>query len=82
MSQGWMSFWAVTAAILWAAGYVIACRVWPYAACRKCEGRGQFRSPSGRAWRHCRRCRGSGSRVRYGRRVWSKLARVKKDAIG
>lgn len=60
---------ATAAAALWAAGYVIACRIWPFAACRKCDGAGRFRSPSGKAWRHCRRCKGSASRLRYGVRV-------------
>lgn len=53
-----------------AALYVGHCAIWPYAACRKCEGSGRRRSPSGRAWRTCRRCDGSGSRVRLGRRLW------------
>lgn len=52
------------------AGYVMACVVWPFTACRRCEGTGKHRSPSGRAWRECRRCEGSGRRVRVGRRVW------------
>jgi DnaJ-class molecular chaperone len=82
VDQGWVTFWAVLAGTVWVAGYVIACRIWPYANCRKCEGAGKFRSPSGKAWRNCRRCKGSGSRVRYGRRVWTKLAAVKKDAVG
>ncbi len=49
-------------------GYAIACRFWPYANCRRCEGSGQKRSPSGRNWRACRKCKGSGTRVRTGRR--------------
>lgn len=72
----------VAGGLLWAAGYVIACAIWPFAACRKCDGRGRFMSPSGRAWRHCRRCKGSGSRVRFGRRVWTWLTSAKRSAIG
>lgn len=72
----------VAAGLLWALGYVIACAVWPYAACRKCDGRGRFRSPSGRAWRRCRRCKGSGERIRLGRRAWTKFVKAKNSAIG
>jgi hypothetical protein len=82
MSQGWLTFAVITGATVWFFGYVIVCRVWPYAACRKCSGDGKFRSASGRSWRRCRRCKGSGERVRYGRRIWTKIAAVKKDAIG
>jgi hypothetical protein len=71
----------MVAALAGGFGYVVACRIWPFTGCRKCDGRGQFRSPSGRAWRHCRRCKGSGSRVRTGRRIWTWLAAVKKAAI-
>lgn len=80
--MNWGTFWVVVAGAAWTVGYVIACRIWPYANCRKCKGAGRFRSPSGRAWRNCRRCKGSGSRIRFGRRVWTKLAGVKKSAVG
>jgi hypothetical protein len=52
---------------LWLAGYALACAVWPYAACGKCDGAGRFRSPSKKYWRPCRRCEGSGRRIRVGR---------------
>lgn len=50
--------------------YLGACAVWPFTACRRCDGSGKRRSPSGRAWRECRRCTGSGRRVRVGRRIY------------
>lgn len=62
---------AIAAALAWLAVYAVACLVWPFTACPKCEGSGQHRSPSGKAWRHCRRCRGTGARLRFGRRVWN-----------
>ncbi|WP_088289835.1 hypothetical protein [Kineosporia sp. A_224] len=65
-----------TALLLWAAGYLIACTLFPFAACRNCQGSGKFRSPSGRAWRNCRRCKGTGRRIRLGRRIWAKARRV------
>jgi hypothetical protein len=63
------------AAALWLAGYLLACLFWPFTACRRCEGAGRHRSPSGRAWRRCRRCRGTGERLRLGRRVWNAASR-------
>jgi hypothetical protein len=82
VDQGWVVFAAVAGGLLWLGGYVIACAIWPFAACRKCDGAGRFLSPSGRAWRHCRRCKGSGSRVRTGRRIATWLGAWKKSAIG
>jgi hypothetical protein len=45
--------------------YVVACSIWPYTACGRCDG-GKRRSPSGKAWRSCPRCKGSGKRRRFG----------------
>jgi hypothetical protein len=81
MDRGWWIFWATVVGLGWFGGYVIACAVYPFAACRRCDGDGKIRSPSGRAWRRCKRCKGSGARVRFGRRVWTALAKVKKAAI-
>jgi hypothetical protein len=61
------------AALLVAGGYLVACWIWPFAACMRCKGAGKFRSPSGRAWRYCRRCNGRGARLRIGRRIWNFL---------
>lgn len=72
--------WTVLAALVYAAGYAVACRVWPYTSCRRCKGGGRKRSPSGRHWRPCGRCKGSGTRVRTGRKVWSFLAGQKDRA--
>jgi hypothetical protein len=72
-----LTFGMIVGGLLWLAGYVGACAFWPFAACRKCDGAGKFRSPSGRAWRNCKRCKGSGKRVRRGVRVaeWLRGAR-------
>lgn len=67
-------------ALVWLAGYLIACWIWPFAACSKCKGARVYRSPSGKAWRKCRRCKGSGERIRTGRRVWNWLSRAHRDA--
>jgi DnaJ-class molecular chaperone len=75
-----MKVWLGLAAAVWVAGYLVACRIWPYTDCRKCKGGGRFRSPSGKAWRLCRRCKGSGTRIRTGRKIWDKLIKVGNDA--
>lgn len=80
--------WIILVVVVWALIYAAVCRIWPYAACRKCKGDGRFMSPSwlrflfGRGWRNCRRCKGTGRRIRFGRRVWTKLAGVRHDAVG
>lgn len=63
-----------TVLILWAAGYVLACLLFPYKACTWCSG-GKHRSPSGRAFRACWRCGGSGKQLRLGAVVASVLGR-------
>ena len=57
----------VLALLVWLAGYSAACALWPFAACRRCDGAGKRRSPSGRAWRTCPVAGGSGRRLRTGR---------------
>lgn len=52
-----------------AAVYFGACRIYPYVACRTCDG-GKRRSGSGKTWSRCRRCEGSGQVERWGARVW------------
>lgn len=63
----------VVAGLGWAAVHLISCIIWPFRACRKCQGAGRFRSPSGRAWRYCTTCRGRGAQLRAGRRIWTWL---------
>jgi DnaJ-class molecular chaperone len=57
-------------------GYAAACWLWPFRACRRCDGAGKHRSPSGRAFRYCHRCKGTGARLRLGRRVWNFVHRL------
>lgn len=82
MSQGWLACLVITGLLLSSAVYIGHCRWRPYAHCRRCSGRGKFRSKTGRSWRRCRKCQGTGERIRYGRRIWTKLMNVKKDAVG
>jgi hypothetical protein len=79
--RSWLAYAVLAAAaVAWLAGYAVACWWWPFAACRRCEGGGKRRSPSGRAWRKCRRCKGTGARLRVGRRVSSWVRGVKDGA--
>jgi hypothetical protein len=81
LSKDWLLFGSVLVGLAVTAGYAFACAWWPFMDCRRCEGLGKIRSPSGRAFRRCRTCKGSGGRLRHGRRVWAWLAGVKKSAI-
>lgn len=58
--------------------YIAACAYWPFTTCRRCDGSGRRRSPSGRAWRYCRRCDSTGIRLRTGRRIWNYLNNTRK----
>ena len=74
--------YGILGGLAWAVGYVIHCWWLPFAACRKCEGAGKFRSESGKAWRKCRRCKGSGERIRLGRKIWNYFAAKRREARG
>ncbi|MGQ0775648.1 MAG: hypothetical protein ACT4NY_14720 [Pseudonocardiales bacterium] len=65
--------WATLAAMLWVAWHLLVSAVFPWRACRWCEG-GKKRSSSGRHWRDCRHCTGTGKRIRAGRRLWKAMA--------
>ena len=41
-------------------GYLVACWLFPFGHCRRCDGSGKRPSPSGRTFRLCRRCDGTG----------------------
>ncbi len=71
---------ATATAVISTGGYLIACWLFPFAACRWCEGSGKKRSSSGRAWRKCWRCKGNGSRLRLGRKVSNWLRSTTHDA--
>ncbi|GAA0333108.1 hypothetical protein NE235_13370 [Actinoallomurus spadix] len=58
-------------ALVMGAGYIAACVIWPFRACRHCRGIGRFPSPTGRAWRPCHHCNGTGAKLRLGRRIYT-----------
>lgn len=82
MRIGELIAWAVAAAVVGVPVYGAWCYWYPYMDCRRCDGNGKFRSPTGKAWRLCRKCKGSGSRVRGGRQIWTKLGVAKKKMVG
>ncbi|MCO8276512.1 hypothetical protein M1L60_38640 [Actinoplanes sp. TRM 88003] len=63
----------IAAAVIATLCYGIGCWLWPFGACRKCDGSGKRRSPFGRAFGLCRRCHGDGRRLRIGRRILNNL---------
>lgn len=72
----WPLFRAVCLVVFVAVpAYVVACRIWSYSACRRCEGQPHFRTSSGKAWRKCPRCKGTGERIRLGRKIWDHIFR-------
>lgn len=44
--------------------YLLACRIWPYVKCPRCNGGGRHPSPTGAAFRLCSRCGGTGRKRR------------------
>lgn len=65
--------WAILAAVLWVAWYLVVCAAFPWRVCRWCDG-GKKRSLSRRHWRDCHHCAGTGKRARFGRRLWAAVA--------
>ncbi|MEV6895666.1 hypothetical protein [Kribbella sp. NPDC051137] len=59
----------LVAALVLGGLYLLACAIWPYANCARCNGQGKSRSPSGKKFRNCPRCKGTGRRKRIGRRL-------------
>jgi hypothetical protein len=61
-----------------ALGHAFSCAIWPYKACRTCDGDGRITGPLG-GIRLCRRCDGTGLRLRLGRRAWNAFRRLYRD---
>ncbi|MER7278847.1 hypothetical protein ABT369_30840 [Dactylosporangium sp. NPDC000244] len=58
-------------------GYLLACWLWPFVACRRCHGDGKRRALfGGRAFGICRRCDGTGRQLRPGRRAINYLRTI------
>jgi hypothetical protein len=82
MSGGEVAFWAVAALVVATPVYAVACALWPFTACDRCDGSGRRRSPSGRNYGRCRKCKGRGEQLRLGRRVMNRLGVAKDKLIG
>jgi hypothetical protein len=55
-------------------GYLLACWLYPFIACRRCRGTGKRRSLfGGHTFGLCRRCDGTGRQLRPGRRALNYL---------
>jgi hypothetical protein len=55
--------------LLGALGYWrVSLRLWPNAACRKCNRGGKNAGSNSKRWGSCRKCGGSGKRTRVGAR--------------
>jgi DnaJ-class molecular chaperone len=52
--------------LIWATGYVISLKIWPYGRCGRCEGTGRNTGSNARRWGTCKRCKGSGKKQRLG----------------
>ncbi|MEV1331103.1 hypothetical protein AB0J20_16175 [Micromonospora costi] len=61
----------------WATYYVAECCWWQFGKCWCCKGRGRHHRKDGKVFRDCHWCRGSGRRLRVGRRVWNRFAKVR-----
>ena len=75
-----VAIFLILAGLIVTLGYAMACWIWPFKACRRCDGLGRRRSPSGRAYRHCRRCHGTGGRLRAGRWIYNFLSNTRRAA--
>ncbi|QKV93962.1 hypothetical protein HUT19_21200 [Streptomyces sp. NA02950] len=64
-------------------GYASVCAASPFGTCRKCNGFG-FATTTDRKGRpkrgkDCRRCKGHGKRIRAGRWLYNRAARIHRD---
>lgn len=86
--------WLVGIVLFVAVGYAAACYIRPFTHCHRCDGTGASARratdrirygtrPGPRAARGlpaCPHCRGTGLRLRIGRRLFNRLARLHRDA--
>jgi hypothetical protein len=64
--------------LLVTAGYLLACVLWPFKACRVCGGRGQLYGFMG-GIRLCGACDATGLRLRFGRRLINLAGRLYRE---
>lgn len=63
--------------------YASLCAASPFGTCRKCDGLGfalkHDRKGKPKRGKHCRRCKGHGIRIRAGRWLYNRAARIHRD---
>ncbi|MEV5629209.1 hypothetical protein [Micromonospora tulbaghiae] len=78
-TPGWVM--VALAAVVFIAVKVASWRWRPWAPCWCCKGTGKHYRDDGKVFRDCWWCRRSpGRRLRIGRRVWNRFAKVRKAA--
>ncbi|WP_406862514.1 hypothetical protein ABZO31_19510 [Streptomyces sp. HUAS MG47] len=64
-------------------GYASLCAASPFGTCRKCTGLGfalkHDRKGKPKRGKTCRRCKGNGIRIRAGRWLYNRAARIHRD---
>lgn len=76
---GSASMFLLLTLVIFTLGYFASCKIWPFKACRTCDGTGKLRSPFIRAIRHCPPCGGTGLRPRIGLRAWNAYRRLQRE---
>ncbi|MFE2186891.1 hypothetical protein [Streptomyces sp. NPDC059455] len=74
---------AIACLLIVTLGYASVCAASPFGTCRKCNGFG-FATTTDRKGRpkrgkDCRRCKGRGKRIRAGRWLYNRAARIHRD---
>ncbi|MEU4570756.1 hypothetical protein [Micromonospora sp. NPDC023956] len=76
------TFIAVGVLAAWALTYALSCWIRPFRDCWVCDGKAHHRSAANRKLsRPCRWCKATGKRLRIGRRVWNRFARIRNAAL-
>lgn len=69
--------------LLFTLGYAALCAVSPFSECRKCRGMGHAikhdRKGRMKRGKDCRRCHSTGKRIRAGRWLYNRAARIHRD---
>jgi hypothetical protein len=68
------------ALLVWTLAYLAGCRWRAFKPCWCCKGNGKHYRDDGKAFRDCWWCGGSGRKLRIGRRVWNRFAKVRNAA--
>lgn len=73
---------AIACLVIVTLGYVSVCAGSPFGTCRKCHGFGfatTDRKGRPKRGKTCRRCKGRGKRVRVGRWLYNRAARIYRE---